>query len=348
MDIIFNALYKIDVAAKATQKLPHTEEQKELESYVRELLDLIVDEKSSRGYEFTSEHTEVRSLISEIIGTQYTDLSTQEGFAESIAKRLLAKEIDAEENNNLNIKLVKGIAVITLIQLSNGERRFVISKADYNEYLDAESYKRRNGFPLKKKIYKAFSAALDEENNISKILVYDTNSTFSVYWWREFLELSEIYTDDYNTEKVFAAIEGNVLNPIKQKHKADFISLWNAAVHYFRVKPEFTVEGFLDDIINTYEPFDSSLDVGSLAKKVEKQFENGKFDKHFKIVPKVITKKFKRTIQLTSQIDLNLKDGIQNIEQVIKRFQDKDGSKWVMVRSAEGYEYFKDQTELLS
>ncbi|RYG22032.1 MAG: hypothetical protein EOO07_01030 [Chitinophagaceae bacterium] len=348
MDIIFNALYKIDVAAKNIEQLPDTDEQRELESYIRELLDLIVDEKSSRGYEFTSEHTEVRGLISAIINAQQLDTKKEEEYAEAIAKRLLAKEIDAEENSNLKIKLVKGIAVITLIRLSNGEQRFVISKADYNEYLDAESYKRRNGFPIKKKIYKAFSAALDDDQNITKVLVYDTNSTFSVYWWREFLELSEIYNDDYNTEKVFAAIEGNVLNPIKQKHKADFISLWNASVHYFRVKPEFSVEGFLEDIITTYVPYDNKLDVGELAKKVEKQFENGKFDSRFTINPKVINKKFKRTIQLTPQIELNLKDGIQNIEQIIKRYDAPDGSKWVMVRSNEGYEYFKTDTELLS
>jgi len=346
MEIIFNSLFKIDINTEKPEQLPNTQNQADLESYIRELLDVVVEDKDNKGFEFHSEHTEVRSLIGKVAGLEISDFETFNEYALAIANRLHAREIESDAKNNLNVELVKGVAVISLVKMSNGTKKFVISKADYNEFLDAESYKRRSGMPIKKKIYKAFCATLNEKNELVQVHVYDTNSTFTVYWWREFLELSEIYTDEYNSKEVFHAIEVNILNPVKKKHKADYISLWNATVHYFRVKEEFTLDNFLTDIITDFKPFDNDLDVKHLAQKTRKLFEKGKFDSRFPINATVITGKFKKTIALTPQIDLNLKSDINNIENTIMRFDHPDGTKWVMVKSEEGYEYFKENTGL--
>jgi hypothetical protein len=342
MNIVFNALYKIDIAAGELTQLPLPDGNNDLKSYILQLLGKILEDSDKKGFEFQSETTEVRTLINKIINVANENIDEYLKYSTSIAERLLLKEIESDKKNNLKVDLVKGIAVISLVKFDNTTTKIIISKSDYNEYLDAQSYLNSTGFPLKKKVYKAFIAEFDAKNDIINVSVYDTNSSFTVYWWRDFLELREVYTDEYNTEKVFDIIESKVLTPIKKNHKADYLSLWSATVHYFRVKSEFSADGFIRDIFTTYKPFDETLDVGQLEEKAKKQFEKGKFDRQFTIVASVISKKFKKSIALTPQIDLNLKSDIQNLENTIKRHKEPNGNKWVMIKSDEGYEYFKD------
>src|SRR5690606_17151726 len=102
------------------------------------------------------------------------DLDTYLGYTKKIADRLHRKEIDSDNKNNLGIELLKGIAVISLVKFDNGTQKLIISKADYNEFLDVLSYTKRQGFPIKKKIYKAFVADVDDTLTIVKVAVYDT------------------------------------------------------------------------------------------------------------------------------------------------------------------------------
>jgi hypothetical protein len=204
------------------------------------------------------------------------------------------------------------------------------------------SYKKTSGLPVRKKIYKAFIAEFDKSNIVIRTSIYDTNSTFSVYWWRDFLELEEVYTDDYNTDKAFSVINSRILSPIKQVSKPDYINLWNTTVHYFRVKKEFSLDEYINDVIKNYQPFDQRVDVLDLEKRARSLPEKGKFDNRFAIVPGLLNKRFKNSIQLTSQIELLLKQDI-DIKNTIKPYQEDDGSKWVMIKSDPGYEHFNNE-----
>ncbi|WP_183576107.1 nucleoid-associated protein [Mucilaginibacter sp. X5P1] len=342
MDIIFNALFKLDVANQELTPLPVPEEKKDLKSYIEELLNKILADSDRKGFEFQSKTTEIYTLINSIINVKNNNLDEYLMHSEAIGSRLLKKEIESDQRNNLKVELLKGIVIVSLVRFDNQNNKVIISKADYDGFLDAQTYTNKVGFPLKKKIYKAFLADIDDHGNISRISVYDTNSAFTVYWWRDFLELKEVYTDEYNTENVFDAIETKILAPIKKKHKADYIALWNSSVHYFRLKPEFTSEGFIADILTGYKPFDPALNVTELEDKAKKIFEKGKFDSKFSIVPEKVSKKFKKSIPLTPQIDLNLKSDIKNLENTIMRYKQPNGDKWVMIKSEEGFEYFGD------
>ncbi|MBT2560844.1 nucleoid-associated protein [Pedobacter sp. ISL-68] len=342
MDIIFNYLFKIDIEGNQITQLPMPDGQTDLKNYIVTLLDKILVDPDKKGFEFQSETAEIRTLIGNILAVQDQNQHEYAIHSTAVAERLLRKEIESQQKTNLKVALLKGIVVVSFVKFDNGSQKIIISKADYDEFLDALTYVNRTGFPLKKRIYKAFLAEIDDQNTVNKVAVFDTNSTFTVYWWRDFLELQEIYTDEYNTENVFDTIEMKVLDPLKKKFKADHVSLWNATVHYFRVKPEFTMEGYISDILTGYKPFNDDLDMLELGIKAKKALETGKFDSKFAIVTKIISKRFKKSIPLTPQIDLNLKSDIQNLKSTIKRFQEPNGDKWVMIKSPEGYEYFSD------
>lgn len=342
MEIIFNCLFKIDLEGSKVTQLPMPDGQTDLKSYIVTLLDKILADPNKKGFEFQSDTAEIRTLINSILGVQDQNIDEYATHSIAIADRLLRKEIESQQNTNLKVNLLKGIVVVSFVKLENGTQKVIISKADYDEFLDALTYVNRIGFPLKKKIYKAFVAEMDGRQAITDISVFDTNSVFTVYWWRDFLELKETYTDEYNTENVFDTIEMKVLDPLKKKFKSDYINLWNATVHYFRVKPAFTMEGFISDILTGYQPFNEELDINALEAKTKSAIENGKFDSQFPIIAKIISKRFKKSIALTPQIDLSLKSDIQNLKATIKRFQEPNGNKWVMIKSEEGFEYFSD------
>lgn len=342
MDIIFNALYKIDIQDPEATQITPPDGNNDLRSYIVELLDKIIADPDKKGFEFESDTAEIATLINSILTVDEKNKDAYYDYSLAIANRLHRKEIDSDKKNNLGVDLLKGIAVISLVSFDDGTRKVIISKSDYNEFLDVISYTKRQGFPIKKKIYKAFVADIDENDLITKVAVYDTNSVFTVYWYRDFLELKQVHSDEYNTDKVFNVIETKVLTPIKKVSKRDYIELWNATIRYFRIRPEFRLDGFIDEILTSHVPFEESLDVNELASKTRKQFEKGGFDSKFAIVAKVISKRFKNSIALTPQIELNLKDGIQNLKGTIQRYREGNGKKWVMIKSDEGYDYFND------
>jgi hypothetical protein len=347
MEIIFNALYKIDIQDTEARQVTLPDGNNDLKSYITELLDKIIGDPDKKGFEFESESTEVRGLIESIVAIPNEDQGAYLAFTKAIANRLHRKEVESDKNNNLRVELLKGMAVISLVKFDDGEQKLIISKAEYNEFLDVLSYTKRQGVPIRKKIYKAFVADINDNLEITKVSVYDTNSAFTVYWYRDFLELKQVHTDEFNTEKVFNIIDTKILTPIKKVSKKDYIELWNATIRYFRIKPEFSLEEFVGEIFSAHIPFDSRVDVAELGKKTKREFDRGGFDSKFPIIAKVISKRFKNSIALTPQIDLNIKDGIQNLKGTIQRYQEGNGNKWVMIKSEEGFEYFND-TEVMN
>lgn len=339
MNIIFNKLFKIDIDESGAEEITAPEDNNDLKEYIVDLLGKIVVNQDKKGFEFESDSTEVKGLIDTIIGSK--DDGEYSAACLAIANRLHRKEIASEKKNNLGIPPVKGILVISLLEDTENIKRVIISKADYNEFLDVISYKKRQGFPIKKKVYKAFLAKIADDV-IDTVAVYDTNSTFTVYWYRDFLELKKIYTDEYNTEEVFKIIEQTVLNPIKKKHKSDYLELWNASVRYFRIQNEFDLENYIEDLLIKHKALTDELDLENRINALRGTVGKSAVDSRFTIKPDVIKKRLKKTIYLTAQIDLNLKDGIPDLDKTIKRFREGNGDKWIMIKSEEGFEYFQD------
>ena len=54
----------------------------------------------------------------------------------------------------------------------------------------------------------------NHEYTISNVLVCDTSSRDAKYWWRSFLELKELRTNELNTINAYKAIKDKVISPI--------------------------------------------------------------------------------------------------------------------------------------
>lgn len=342
MEIVFSKIFKIDISSKAAIERPEYQSLENFKTYLLELLTQIGNKPPERQFKFKSEFTEVRGLISKILIEK--DYNTP---SQVIANRLLEKEIIAQDDLNkkkLNKDIQKGMLIISLIKMTDTAQKLIISKVDYDEFITEMTGEIVTGLSLRRKVYKALVCELNNNHEIIRISIFDTNANISVYWWDKFLELEVITTDNENTKRAFSAIEKDVLNPLNKKYKQDFLHLWNATVAYFRIEREFNLEYYQNEIIGNYTPFDNNLNISDLKTKIEKLPSKNNFDYRFLITPSEIHKNFKKTITLTNEIKLILEHDVANPSITFKKHEDVDG-KYIMIKSDVGYEYVAKEIE---
>lgn len=339
MNIIYHSLYKVDITTQDVS-LQEFDETDNVNHYVLELLQNISDNEGDREYLFEESSLTMKTYLNRIINDDNRDSTS-----ELIAKRLLQEENTAQKKiDHLKKQIQKGILIISYVQMTDNEFKIILSKADYNEFIEEVTGNLRSGLPTKKKIFKAFVAnvSVNDETEITKLVTYDSNTTKASYWWKEFLELIELRDDEKNTLTAYNAVKKEILEPIRKKHKADYLHLWNATVAYFRGEGEFDIEHYRDNVIGNYTPIDNTLDLSPIKEKVIKLPAKHKFDSRFIKKPNVVRDKFKNTIKLSEEIDLVIKHDVANPKRTFVPFIE-EGRKYIGIQSDEGYQYAENQ-----
>lgn len=105
-------------------------------------------------------------------------------------------------------------------------------------------------------------------------------------------------------------------------------------------------QDIIETVILEHKPIDNKLKPKDLTAKMLALPEKAKksFDKQFEVDMSSVKAKRKSVISLTDKIELNLKDGIANLEEIIEP-HDNSGRKGIIIYSEQGYEYFKKSKE---
>ena len=256
------------------------------------------------------------------------------------AERLLRIELEAQEKiKQLPVEIQKGSLLQACIE-HDDKTNIILTKADHSEYLDETDFQLHSGLPWKRKIFKAIVIEIKDEE-IDSIFVFDTNTPMSKYWWRDYLELMEVYTDAHNTKTSLEMLDLKILNPIKDKYKADHTILRNSMIGYFRNKEEFDMSCFIESILQNYTPLNENLEIDKIVEKVKALPQKYKFDTKFTIEKGEIKKRrIQYIMKLKESIDLILNDHIENLGDLIQSYSDEEGNKYVRIKSPEGYERF--------
>jgi len=305
-----------------------------LEEYIKRLIEDIKEKSSKRHFEFKSETTEVRHAIDLFIKGNYVEAS------EINANRLLSVEQDTQkEMDKLSISIQKGSLFQTVINYDEDSKMIIIGKADQNDFLDASDFAVHNGLPWKKRIFKSFLAFTDYSGNIKKVLVSDTTNTLMKYWWSDFFELSEIRTDKHNTIKFLEILDRKVFNPIKKDYPADHTTLRNSVIGYFRNQNDFDLDTMFELIFQNYSPYEIKLPLDNIKRIIKEIPEKYKLDSQFTIDKTEISKRAVNRIFLNDGMELVLKDSL-DFNGLITSFEDKEGEKYIAIKSEEGYKRF--------
>lgn len=334
MNIKFTSLHQVDHSLNQVKNIDINNQSDDLRDYTNRLIDEITRSNNKRSFEFKSDTTEVRTAIDKFLDAEY------ETGAKINADRLLNIEIEAQDKiDHLNIKIQKGSLFQAVLE-NDIETYVIISKADHNQFLDEVDFTLKTGLPWEKRIFKAFLVKI-ENGQPKEIFVYDTTNRMARYWWDNYLELKEKYTDTHNTKTSLNTLDKKIFNPIKKEYPADHTILRNSAIGYFRNNDEFELTEFVAQTLENYTPIDPNFPKEKIIRKTKELPEKWKFDARFSIVKEEINKKQSNKIPLTEKIELVLKDYISNLENVIEAEKDAEGVKYIKIKTDIGYDRFK-------
>lgn len=211
-------LHHVDVVNNIVSPINLQLNPQNLQDYVEELLSEVIANPNRRNYSFKDGNTEVKSSLIKIL----KDDDNTKKIVELNARRLLEKEINAQammSSKNLSVKIQKGSLLHLNFEI-NGLKQIIICKVEHDEILDELNFEKVRGLNTKKKVFKAILIIFNDLGEVTENYVFDKNN--SKYWWDEFLELQQIYSDDSNTEMSLDAID-KTLASYKNKYYPDYI-----------------------------------------------------------------------------------------------------------------------------
>ncbi len=336
MEIKHFTIHKIIINEGIVEVLRNPPEKTDFERYITSVIKEIADEEKGKKFKIRDIKTHVINVINNNI------LDNINSNQQSIANRLLQKEVEAQETIQ---KLKTAIQAGLLIQANikhGGLRKYVICKAENSRYINGRNYTGDDGYPEKKKIIKSFIIVYNDDDSINEISITDSNSSMTKYWWDDFLELDKFHDDVYNTTTAFNGVD-RILSQIKGKHPADHVHLRNATIKGFRTEGDFQFDTFVEDTYRRYTPVDPELNMNELADKINKLPEKLNFDRRFDTVTNEIKARLKSIINLTENIDLLIKQDI-DIDHIITAFK-VDNVKYIRIRTEKGYNTFTKENE---
>lgn len=284
---------------------------------------------------------------SSIIKNEFLEYKNSPEHWETLCKEFSSTLLGAQQTSqkrieHLDKKVTPGSLLLIHCKPSNiNTDILVLVKMEQEEFASVIDFEHQYGLSTGKK---ALNTALItfEPNNTSNMLVSRANA-----FWIKFLDISPVRSNNINTANAFNAIDGALKKVKLDGFKADHLALRNHLITYLRNSEGLLISytELIDTIFTAHQPIDENFKstdlVNELKELPKKKKDKLAFDTHFQIdLVDVKAKKRKNTIDLTDKIELNLKDGIENLEDIITSHE-FDGRKCIIIYTDEGFEYFK-------
>ncbi len=343
METLSTTLHKIDTENNECVKYPIDPQKEDLQIYIKKLITGVAGGSQYKEFYFERETTEVYACIQ--LAFQKQSLSD---IGDTIALRLLAQEVSVEEEYfdrlSKDGSLIRKGSFLQVLLNDDGILKYLCVKLDHQEFLDGEDFTRRLGLAYSRQVYKVCIVSVDNDFKSTNVSVCDNNKRIATYWWKSFLELTEKRTDEINTERASSKVISK-LGKLKNIAPMDYTCLRNTVISEFRKKDAvMNYSEFIERVFEHYEPQEEEAkkkmpELISALKKLPEQF---KFDTQFNLVPKMVKARI-RKFQLSGEIDLITKDGIEQFDEKIWAAENPDGKKLVMIHSPEGFKQFKQK-----
>jgi hypothetical protein len=264
----------------------------------------------------------------------------------SLCEELSATLLDAQQTSqkrieHLDKKVTPGsLLLIHCKPAENNIDILVLIKMEQEEFANVIDFEHQYGLPTEKKALNTAFITF-EAGKPANMFVSRANA-----FWLRFLDIYPVRSNNVNTANAFNAIDSALKKVKRDGFKADHLTLRNHLITYLRNNEGQVISytDLIDTVFGEHKPLDKrfkSKDFADGLRELPKK-KTGKqsFDTHFQIDLVDVKAKRRTTIGLTDKIELNLKDGIENLEDTIKSHE-VDGRKGIIVFTDEGFEYFK-------
>ncbi len=333
--IIFNAvIQKVDCKGQVLGDPFYRTNEPGIRKYLTGVLRSLVDISRSQSFQFCETGFNTKEHVGAL-----SDEDTFKSYALEMTERLLRCEIVAQKKIEGFKELRAGSLLCAHFKLAESEY-VILVKIDHAGFIEEVNFQHTSGLPEKQRAQKCATFKIVDGEVDSTVVISDSNSALTEYWWSDFLNLKTLSDSEKNTYKAFKAIEGFLKKKIENTSPSDYWTLRNAFVSYFNTKPNCVFDQMVDEIMSEYPAHHNGLDMQQLAKEAKDLPKKKGFDSHFTIAPNIISNKIKRQIHLAPNLDLRITGEIANFEQTFDTGDD-DGRKFLKIYSDEGYEAFK-------
>ncbi|WP_083272508.1 nucleoid-associated protein [Pseudomonas sp. ENNP23] len=331
--IIHNAVVqKIDCKGNSLGSPYYETREDDIQAYLTGIIRDVVNNTKSQAFKFAAEVCEVRGLIDELMTDNFRS------SAIALGTRLLNCEVYVQRKMEKITTVREGSLLCAHFSLGNKEFITLI-KIDHAGFLNETNLRKASGLPEKQRAQKCATFSVIEGELDPTIVISDSSTSITEYWWNAYLTLVALSSPERNTQAAFTAIEKLLKTKVQPKSQSDYWTLRNAFVSYFTTRPQCIFPDMIDEIIGGYTPNSSEIEISSLVTAAKQLPEKDKgFDTHFVIAPKIISARIKKQIKLAENVDLRITGKINNFENLFDT--GNDGRKYLKIYSDEGYDAF--------
>lgn len=345
-DLKLVSLHNIDLnnPEKAIQRNIGIVDAKE---YILSLTRKMLNYKNVREYTVKSLTTEVVSQISKLctnfktfeLSALSSDNKSDINFNDihnTIADRLLKKQIEAQKKYAHLTELKKGSLIQSLIENSD-EYIFILALVEHHKFIDDVDLTYKAGMPDEDKIaLKSAQFHINKDGNINKIFLSDTTMKISDYWCNEFLEVEETIDDITNTKRAYNHYEAILKNTLSIKSPSDHSNLKNALNVYFAHNKSFSHEECVDFLLNDYQPISEDINIEHLREKFSEYNTRKTFDNTFNIDISPIKSKLNNTrYTVNENIELKIKKPFEQMKNNIYSGKLPTGEKVLIINNVD-------------
>ncbi len=341
IDILDKEIFVVDYEQEEIRKI---ESKGEFDDYIKGLISNINENETTRLFKVRRDTTEVINCAKNIMKL-FVDDSNEKNelfieYCENIANKLLTEEIKTQEKiSQLGTFIKKGSLIEVLLYNPESEDySFLIAKVEHKSFFDDINFQRRTGYSTEdNKLWKSCLFKFGNVNDeicIEEIKVFLDNN--AKYWTDNFLEIDPMNDDDKNTNNAYRLIESTLNRNIKKIYPKDYTTLRNSVICYFRSKEMFNFDEMYESIFNTYNPIEMEDDTykAYVKDKIIGIKNKPVFDNQFRINQKIITAKVKKVYEVNNNIEIKIIDGIENLEEIINSYEDKEtGEKYIKIKT---------------
>jgi hypothetical protein len=338
LEVLEYSLHRIDVKTGAPVSMALDGTAEGLKTYTELVLTELLESPRSRYFQFKDMDELVpSSLVAILDGEDWITKSTQ------IAQKLYDVELVVQDN----IKHLTDVRMGGLLQLKVKHDeciKFVIIKIDNSEYLDEDNLDLKSGLPTSKsRLQKAAVITFTPEHTVDEVIVSDSKSTITAYWYLSFLMAEQLQDSETNTKNAFYAIDNLLTKEVKKVSPVDYWFLRNEILNHFRNEDSLAYDELVDKV-KAHKPetdefkekFESFVDkFENLPTKAPKPF-----DTQFDLVPTAIKARISKKVFLDINFELRINGEIDDLKSRIFAEQDDKG-KFIKIYSDKGYDEFK-------
>ncbi|MCD9518897.1 nucleoid-associated protein [Photobacterium phosphoreum] len=324
-------VYDIDIAlATPTYSQTNTQALKGLNDFLIKLTQDTVADPNHKIFSFEA-NSFSKSILEKFLIS--TDPKQDLQLSLSLAEKLLQAEKDTSGKvKHLNNGLRKGSMVVCHFSSSNREC-LIVSKLDFESFLEKGTYSKKQGLPEKKGVLKSCLINVDTGKLESDVYLLDSNGVISSFWSKLFLETIPLMSDSQNTKRAYSRIL-STFKGLSISSKVDYQHLKNNLIGYFSTNTNFSITALLDSLIGSYNPVSDKVNLDEIKDKISQLVKDKMFDGTFEIDDSEIKKQFKQVLKLDGEVTVTTKKSYN--DRIYKKTI--NGESYMLIRTNTGLE----------